>query len=185
MRTVRRQGWRVLPLYVGSQATCVKGGSKRKVRIGRYPWRQGTREGQDAVRRAGAIGIRSGSPLYLDMEAYNYRNRRCARVALTFVRGWDREVRRHGYVPGFYSSAETGVRHMERERRAGVRDLPSVMWFARWRTPPRLYREPVLRRSAWAGRRIHQYAGNTRERHGGRTLVIDRNYMDAPVARIG
>jgi hypothetical protein len=74
-----------------------------------------------------------------------------------------------------------------------VRDLPSVMWFARWGVwaglymePVRLYGKPVLQRSAWAQvRRIHPYAENVCERHGDRTLVIDRNLVDAPVARIG
>ncbi|WP_372344277.1 DUF1906 domain-containing protein [Streptomyces sp. KL116D] len=185
-RAVNRMGWRVLPVYVGSQSPCVVARQKKEVRIGRHPWRQGVREGKDAVRRAARLGIRSHSPLYLDMEAYRYRKGGCARTTLAFVRGWDREVHRRGYVPGFYSSAESGVRHMEEARRAGVRDLPAVIWFARWHTRPHLYREPALRRVAWRPeRRIHQYAGNVKERHGGRTLVIDRNLVHAPVARIG
>ncbi|MFF1447531.1 DUF1906 domain-containing protein [Streptomyces sp. NPDC058274] len=185
MRTVKRLGWKVLPLYVGSQATCVFSHSKRPVRIGSRPWQQGRTEARDAVRKAKTYGIRAGSPLYLDMEAYNYRNKSCAKSTLLFVRGWNREVRARGYLPGFYSSAATGVRHMDTARRAGVRDLPSVMWFARWRVKPQLAGEPALGRGAWSARRIHQYAGNVRERHGGRTLLIDRNQMHAPVARIG
>jgi hypothetical protein len=186
MRAVRGQGWRVLLLYVGSQATCVFARHKKNARIGRHPWRQGTVEARDAVRKAGALGIRSGSPLYLDMEAYGFRNKRCARSTLLFVRGWDREVRRRGYLQGLYSSARSGVRHMESARRARVWDLASVMWFARWGVRAGLYRVPVLGRAAWApARRIHQYAGNVRERHGGRTLLIDRNLVHAPVARIG
>ncbi|MYW63884.1 DUF1906 domain-containing protein [Streptomyces sp. SID8379] len=185
MRAVHGMGWGVLPVYVGSQAVCVKARHKKGVGIGRHPWRQGVREARDAVRRAGALGMQRRSPLYLDMEAYDYRKRACARRTLSFVRGWDREVRRHGYVPGFYSSAGSGVRHMEAARRAGVPDLPSVMWFARWHTRPHLYREPSLRRHAWhPERRIHQYAGNVKERHGGRTLVVDRNLVHAPVARV-
>lgn len=184
-RAVSRMGWRVLPVYVGSQSPCVTAKQKKGMRVGRYPWRQGVREARDAVRRARALGMESSSPLYLDMEAYNYRKRGCAQRTLLFVRAWDREVRRHGYVPGFYSSAGSGVRHIESARRSGVRDLPSVMWFARWHTKPHLYREPVLRRSGWhPQRRIHQYAGNVKERHGGRTLVVDRNLVSAPVARI-
>ncbi|MGB8939789.1 MAG: DUF1906 domain-containing protein [Streptomyces sp.] len=186
MRAVRGQGWKVLPVYVGSQSPCVIANNKRDVRMGRHPWRQGTKEGRHAVRTAKALGMRRLSPLYLDMEAYSYRKKKCAATTLSFVRAWDREVRRFGYVPGFYSSANSGVRHMETARRAGVRDLPAVMWFARWHTRPHLYREPVLRRDAWSPeRRIHQYAGNVKERHGGRKLVIDRNFVDAPVARIG
>lgn len=185
MRAVRGMGWKVLPLYVGSQSPCVIAQHKRDVRIGRHPWREGTREGRDAARKAKAFGMQRDSPLYLDMESYAHRNKQCADTTLAFVRAWDREVRRLGYVPGFYSSASSGVRHMETARRAGVRDLPSVMWFARWHTRPHLYREPVLRKNAWhPERRIHQYAGNVRERHGGRTLKIDRNLVHAPVARI-
>ncbi|MET8687658.1 DUF1906 domain-containing protein [Streptomyces sp. NPDC004732] len=185
MRAVKRMGWRVLPVYVGSQSPCVTAKNKKHVRMGRHPWRQGTKEGRDAVRAAKTIGVRRHSPLYLDMEAYTYRKKRCAHTTLSFIRSWDREVRRLGYVPGFYSSADSGVRHMEAARRAGVRDLPSVMWFARWHTDPHLYREPALSPAAWRpARRIHQYAGNVKERHGGRTLMIDRNLMHAPVARI-
>lgn len=185
MKEVQRLGWRVLPVYVGSQSPCVVAGLKKTYRIGRHAWRQGAQEGRDAVRTARAVGIRAGSPLYLDMEAYKYRQKKCARTTLTFVRGWDRQVREKGYVPGFYSSADSGVAHMRAAARAGVRDLPAVIWFARWHTRPRLAREPVLRGSAWSSRRrIHQYAGNVKERHGGRTLVIDRNLVHAPVARI-
>ncbi|MEV5978893.1 DUF1906 domain-containing protein [Streptomyces sp. NPDC052114] len=185
MRAVQRMGWRVLPVYVGSQSPCVVAKNKKGVRIGRHPWTQGKREGRDAVRRAKALGMRRPSPLYLDMEAYAHQKKSCAHTTLSFVRAWDREVRRHGYVPGFYSSADSGVRHMEAARRAGVRDLPAVMWFARWHTKPHLYREPELKRHAWRpARRIHQYAGNVKERHGGRTLLIDRNLVHAPVARV-
>ncbi|MEU1331041.1 DUF1906 domain-containing protein [Streptomyces sp. NPDC005865] len=185
MRSVKRMGWRVLPVYVGSQSPCVVAKNKRHVRIGKNPAAQGQREGSDAVRRAKAFGIGKQSPLYLDMEAYPYRKKSCASATLSFVRSWDRQVRRQGYVPGFYSSADSGVLHMEMSRRAGVRDLPEVMWFARWHTKPNLYREAALGRSAWhPARRIHQYAGNVKESHGGRALKIDRNLVHAPVARI-
>lgn len=186
MRTVRAQGWKVLPVYVGSQSPCVTAKHKKNVRMGRYPVRQGKQEGRDAVRKAKALGMGRLSPLYLDMESYTYRQKACAHGTLAFVRSWNREVRRFGYIPGFYSSASSGVRHMETARRAGVRDLPSVMWFARWHKRANLYNEPVLRRDAWRPeRRIHQYAGNVKERHGGRTLKIDRNLVHAPVARVG
>ncbi|MET9516262.1 DUF1906 domain-containing protein [Streptomyces sp. NPDC002994] len=183
---VDRMGWRVLPVFVGSQSPCVQAKNKQRVRMGRAPWRQGKKEARQAVRAAKALGMRAGSALYLDMEAYNEGNSRCARTTLDFIRGWNREVRKYAYLPGFYSSAESGVRHMERARRAGVTDLPSAMWFARWDGKPSLYGERALSKRAWhPHRRIHQYAGNVVEKHGGRRLSIDRNAADAPVARIG
>lgn len=184
VRSVTAQGWRVLPLYVGSQSPCVRAAHKRQVRMGGHPWKQGRAEGRDAVRAAGRLAIGAGSALYLDMEAYDHRNKKCARSTLLFVRGWNREVRERGYVPGFYSSADHGVRHMEAARRAGTADLPAAIWYARWRVRASVTREPALSDGAWTGRRVHQYAGNVREKHGGRTLLIDRNLVHAPVANV-
>ncbi|MEU7591647.1 DUF1906 domain-containing protein [Streptomyces sp. NPDC039022] len=185
VRAAHRAGWRLLPLYVGSQAPCVVNKHKRKVTIGSDPVQVGTGEAQDAVRRAQALGIAPDSALYLDMEAYNLRDAACTRKTLEYIRAWNRETVRQGYVPGFYSSADSGVRHIERARRAGTRDLPSVMWFARWHSKPNLYGEPEMSASAWRPhRRIHQYAGNVAETHGGRKMTIDRNRVDAPVAVI-
>ncbi|MFI8910727.1 DUF1906 domain-containing protein [Streptomyces sp. NPDC053513] len=178
-------GWRLLPLFVGSQAPCVDSLAKRKYAIGGNPTSQGTKEGGDAVRAASALGIGTGSPLYLDIEAYRRGDTACAATTLSFVRAWNKEVRRLGYLPGFYSSADTGVRDMEAQRRAGTKDLPDVMWFARWRGQPALLTESVLHPEAWTPHaRIHQYAGNVTETYGGHTVAIDRNAMDAPVARV-
>lgn len=183
--SVHALGWRLLPLFVGSQAPCVFAKAKRRYAIGRTPWRQGTSEAGDAVRAARALGIDAASPLYLDMEAYRTSDTACAATTLRFVRAWSREVRRLGYLPGFYSSAETGVRHLERERKRGTKDLPAVMWFARWRGVPALDTEAALHPLAWQPHaRIHQYAGNVAETYGGRRLLIDRSAVDAPVARI-
>lgn len=186
MRSVRQLGWRVLPIYVGSQSPCVVAKNKQGVRISGDPAVQGRKEGGDAVDRARALGMLSSSALYLDMEAYSYKEKKCGETTLSFVRAWNREVKDRGYIPGFYSSADSGVRHMELSRKAGVSDLPEAIWFARWKTSPDLYGEKTLAPGAWSpGRRIHQFAGNKRETHGGRTIVIDRNLVHAPVARVG
>ncbi|MFC5719903.1 DUF1906 domain-containing protein [Streptomyces gamaensis] len=178
-------GWRVLPIYVGSQSPCVRSDSKRGYTIGDWPYDQGQDEAQEAVGRASALGIAPRSPLYLDMEAYDDKDDDCAHTTLEFVRGWSAGVREAGYLAGFYSSAESGVRHMERARRGGTGSLPDVMWFARWRGSPSTRDEPVLSRGAWTPhRRIHQFRGDVTETHGGRRLTIDRNLVDAPVAII-
>ncbi|WP_078489449.1 DUF1906 domain-containing protein [Streptomyces bikiniensis] len=183
--SVQAMGWRLLPVFVGSQAPCVEAPAKKPFAIGADPWGQGTREAGDAVRAARALGLGTSSPLYLDIEAYRRGDAQCAATTLSFVRAWNREVRRLGYLPGFYSSADTGVRDIEAQRRAGTADLPAVMWFARWLGKPALATEPTLAPAAWTPRaRIHQYAGNVTETYGGHRLVIDRNAVDAPVARL-
>ncbi|WP_169790860.1 DUF1906 domain-containing protein [Streptomyces pathocidini] len=182
---VDRMGWRVLPVYVGSQSPCVASSNKRHVPIKGNPWAQGAWEGRDAVRRAAALGMEKRSALYLDMEPYHYRSRaNCAQRTLAFIRAWTHEVQGEGYLAGFYSSATTGVQHLEKARRSGVGDLPDAVWFARWRRPQQL-NDAVLSRAAWAPhRRIHQYAGDVSESHGGVKMKIDRNRVDAPVAII-
>lgn len=72
-------GWRLLPLFVGSQAPCVDNLAKRKYAIGSAPATQGTKEGGDAVRAAKALGIGTSSPLYLDIEAYRRGTRAAPR----------------------------------------------------------------------------------------------------------
>src|SRR5690606_28277364 len=120
-------GWRLLPLYVGSQSPCVQARNKRHVTIDpSRPRAQGESEGRDAVARAKELGLAEGSALYLDMEAYDHRDTACATTTLEFVQGWNREVSRQGYLPGFYSSAESGVRHMAAAREAGRADLPEA-----------------------------------------------------------
>jgi Domain of unknown function (DUF1906) len=183
VRAGDRMGWRFLPLYMGSQPRCSTSAAKRRHPISaRHPATAGRREGADAVRRARALGLRRRSPLYLDIESYRIRNRSCARGVLAFARAWNRAVRHRGYFAGFYSSANSGVLHMAHAQRAKRRDLADVMWVGRWNNSPRLT-DPVLPRAPWTPhRRVHQYRGNVRESHGGRTLLIDRNAVDAPVA---
>ncbi|MFJ2783636.1 MULTISPECIES: DUF1906 domain-containing protein [unclassified Streptomyces] len=181
---VHTMGWRLLPIFVGSQAPCVLSAAKRPFALGSDPWGQGTREAGDAVRAARALGLDAGSPLYLDIESYRSGDAHCAATTLSFVRAWNREVRRLGHLAGFYSSADSGVRDIEAQRRAGTADLPDVIWFARWRGGPALYTENVLDPHAWPHARIHQYEGDVAETYGGHRLVIDRDEVDAPVARI-
>ncbi|UGY92461.1 DUF1906 domain-containing protein [Streptomyces gobiensis] len=186
VRNVDRLGWKVLPLYVGSQSPCVGAANKQGVRMDSdRPWSQGMSEGLDAVEQARAHGFAKGSPLYLDMEKYDHHDTACAATTLGFVRGWNRAVRLHGYFPGFYSGADSGVAHMEAARKEGVMDLPDVIWFARWRVAPSVRDEPSLDPAAWfPHRRIHQYEGDVHRSYGGHGMRIDSNMVDAPVAII-
>ncbi|GAB2571712.1 hypothetical protein GCM10027168_00510 [Streptomyces capparidis] len=183
VRAADRAGWRLLPLYLGSQAPCVYAKAKRRFPIdAKHPYRHGLREGQDAVRRARALGMAKGSALYLDIEHYDIRNAACSRAVLAFTRRWSRTVRSHGYLAGVYGNSTSAVRQLAEARRKKTTYLPDAVWFARWNNRAVLT-DPVLRAAEWhPHRRAHQYRGNVRERHGGHTLVIDRNIVDAPVA---
>nr|WSX78243.1 DUF1906 domain-containing protein [Streptomyces sp. NBC_00899] len=186
VRQTTDDGWSLLPIYVGSQSPCVNGTNKNPYRIDpATAGAQGGTEGSDAVSSAKALGLGEGSALYLDMEAYDLGDADCAAATLTFLRNWDRQVRAAGYLAGFYSSADSGIKHIETARRAGVADLPDAVWYARWGVSATLTDEPVLSDGAWASdARIHQYTGSVTESYGGKKLTIDRDLVDAPVAVI-
>ncbi|SEO57251.1 protein of unknown function [Actinacidiphila rubida] len=187
VRQTTADGWNLLPVYVGSQAPCVGNGAKGPFSIdSSRPASQGTSEAEDAVGAAQALGIQPGSPLYLDMETYDLGNSACKATTLSYVRAWDRQVHAAGYVAGFYSSADSGVRHMDQARAAGYTDLPDVLWYGRWGVAPDLASDPAVSDAAWTPHaRIHQYQGSVTETHGGRRLTVDRNLIDAPVAVVG
>jgi hypothetical protein len=184
VRQTTDAGWSLLPIYVGSQSPCVSGSNNNPYRIdpADADWQGGT-EGDDAVSSAEALGLGEGSALYLDMEAYDIGDESCADATLTFLQAWDRQVRAAGYLAGFYSSADSGIKHVETARRAGAEDLPDVVWYARWGVSATLTDEPALSDGAWAPHaRIHQYTGSVTESYGGKKLSIDRDLIDAPVA---
>lgn len=184
VRAVDRMGWKLLPLYVGSQSPCVESKSKRRYAMNHTaPTRRGLREGRDAVAAAKKLGMAKHSAVYLDMEHYDNSSTRCAATTLRFIQGWNRAVSAAGYYPGFYSNSNSGIAHMEGARKAGRKNLPKVLWFARWRTAASLNNDKYIERRAWQPhRRIHQYDGDVTRTYGGHRLNIDRNLMDAPVA---
>ncbi len=184
MRAVSGMGWRILPVYVGSQSPCVTTRQHRRHRIDpRHAYAQGRAEAADALRAAAGLGIAPRSPVYLDVESYYPHTWRCAEPVITFAQAWSRSMRAMGYLPGFYSSSNSGITGIEAARRAGRSDLPDLVWFARWGQRPDVYAEPVLPRAAWRPhRRIHQFDGEATERHAGHALRIDRDLVDAPVA---
>ncbi|MCL2554466.1 MAG: DUF1906 domain-containing protein [Actinomycetia bacterium] len=187
VRQTTGAGWNLLPIYVGSQAPCVEGSNKNPYRIdSSAPSSEGTSEGKDAVGAAQALGIQPGSPLYLDMEAYDISDSACKATTLAYVQAWDRQVHASGYVTGFYSSADSGVQHMDEARAAGKGDLPDVLWYGRWGVTPNVTSDPAISDAAWTPHaRIHQYDGSITESHGGMSLNVDRNLVDAPVAVVG
>ena len=176
-------GWALIPIYVGSQSPCVSGAKNPYHIDPDRAWEQGTSEASDAVNAAKALGLAAGSALYLDMEAYDASKPACADPTLAYVRGWDRGLHAAGYLAGFYSSADSGIKHMERARADGTTDLPDALWYARWGVTPNVAHDPSLNDGSWTPHaRIHQYSGARSETHGGRKMSVDPDLVDAPVA---
>ncbi|MEO3828720.1 DUF1906 domain-containing protein [Actinomadura sp. B10D3] len=176
VRQVRAMGYRITPTYVGLQAPC---GSRPQRFTTRNASSEGAKAAVDAARRAGRLGIPKGSPIYFDMEAYRHRNRACKAAVLRFVDNWVDRLKREGYVPGMYSSSSSGIRDVGRAK--GI-SKPVAIWFANWDGRAEVYGDPYFPDHLWSPhRRIKQYRGGHRERHGGVTLNIDSNIVDGRV----
>ncbi|POM24301.1 hypothetical protein BTM25_29300 [Actinomadura rubteroloni] len=177
VRRVRALGYRLIPTYVGPQAPC----TRYRARFTRGDARaEGAGAAADAVRRARALGIPAGSPIYADLEDYDSGDASCRTAVLDFVETWTRTLRAHHYVAGLYSSAASGIRDIGRAPR--TRAKPPVVWFGHWDGRPSVYDSRYLNRAWWPPhRRIKQYRGSHRERHGGVALRVDANAVDGRV----
>ncbi|WP_405015607.1 glycoside hydrolase domain-containing protein [Kitasatospora sp. NBC_01539] len=185
VRTVSTAGWKLIPLYVGAQPPCQTGSSPEKITAATAAT-LGATDGADAVAKASALGMRAGSTLYLDVEAYSAADTACADAVLTYTQAFDRAVRARSYRPGFYGFASSSAAGIARAAAAGKPDLPEALWYAKYDGAADTTGSFPYAAGLFTGhRRGHQYQVNQRETYGGATLTVDRNAWDAPVAVTG
>jgi Domain of unknown function (DUF1906) len=196
--TQLQNGWRLLPITLGPQASC----NPRFPRYGRdrtidpHPGadhhfanarRQGVAEAQKTVVRAKALGIAAGSTMWYDLEGFDAAKNHCRNSAMAFVSAWTRELHVLHYVSGVYSSAGSGIWMLDEAR---VDDptayhLPDQIWIARWDGAANTS-TTYIRNDGWRpGRRMKQYVGGHNETWGGVTVNIDKDYLSlgTPAAR--
>ena len=181
-----RNGWRLLPLTVGPQASCsTRDSYAGEVKINPDPagdyaaaLLQGRLEAVKTIRAARALGISAKSTLWYDIEAFSIAGTKCRESALTFLSGWTRALHNFNYVSGVYSSAASGIKMLDDAAAAGSRHtMPDRVWIADWNGRANLNSVYVRSTSWMPHRRVHQYRGGHLERHGGVTINIDSNFM--------
>ncbi|BAJ29550.1 MULTISPECIES: DUF1906 domain-containing protein [Kitasatospora] len=185
VREARAMGWRLIPTHVGRQAPCMAAGGKSQRIDPAKAVQQGKEEAAEAVRAVKDLGLRTGTPVYLDIEAYPRGDSACSQAVTDFTVGWTQALHKAGFRSGFYSSTDAGVADLAAAARAGSGPLPDAVWYARW--------DDRATTTDGAGRlgddlwvdhaRIHQHHGNVQETYGGAALTIDRDQLDGPVAR--
>lgn len=172
---IRAQGWRYFPIYVGRQASCVRGLRVARIVPGRAA-AQGRAAARDARVQARGLGIPGGTPIIYDMEAY----RGCGLEVTTFLSAWDAQLHREGYQAGVYESFDN-VHDMV--SRTGSMTEPDVMHYADWDMHGTT-RSPYMPRHLWTGHhRIHQWRGPHLERYRGATLDIDNDRLNVRLSR--
>ena len=103
------RGWRLLPIALGPQASCLD-------RFPRYDddfkidprpaggyaaaRAQGVVEADKNAADAAALGIGAGSTLWYDLEAFDLANTSCRESALAFTSAWVTRIKELGYVAG-------------------------------------------------------------------------------------
>ncbi|MFC1416128.1 glycoside hydrolase domain-containing protein [Streptacidiphilus cavernicola] len=185
VHSVSSAGWKLIPLYVGAQPPCQTGGNPERITAADAD-SLGATDGADAASRAAALGMRAGSTLYLDMEAYDTSNTACVAAVQSYVQAWDRAAHGKGYWAGFYGFSQSSAAAVASAKSAGRPDLPDAFWYARYDGNADTTTGFPYSSSLWTGhRRGHQYAVNLKETFGGAALTVDHDAWDGPVAIVG
>lgn len=173
-------GWKLLPLWVGPQASCTGYDHRIPARPGadrRYGAARagGTAAAARAAAAAHRLGIGPGQLIFYDLEPFNTSRRHCVGSSLAFLEAWTTELHRRGYQSGVYSHVNAGIKLLSRTRRTYER--PDAVWYA-WidranARPTRYVSDPAFMRS----RRVHQFVLDRKVRFGGIAMHIDWNYV--------
>ncbi|MET7981224.1 MULTISPECIES: glycoside hydrolase domain-containing protein [unclassified Streptomyces] len=183
VKSVSTLGWKLVPLYVGAQPSCQTGSSPEKLTASTAA-SMGATDGADAVAKAAALGMKAGSPVYLDMESYDLTNKACNDAVLTYVRAFDKALRAKTYRSGYYGFTSSSAKAIATA--ADKTDLPGNLWYALWDKTNTTTTDWPWGATQFTGHsRAHQYMVNSKETIGGVTLTVDRDAWDAPVAITG
>jgi hypothetical protein len=176
-------GWHLIPIYLGMQASCTLSTKPNKIDDARA-YAQGREAAADAVVQARAIGLATNSTLVYDMEAYAADDPACTEGVVRFIGGWSAGLHDLGYLSGFYSSMNSGVRDLVAayDRSGYVR--PDQVDFARW-DQLSTTSDAAIPPTRWTPhRRIKQWRGDHVETYGGVSINIDNDRLDvAPAPR--
>ncbi|WP_406372455.1 DUF1906 domain-containing protein [Streptomyces sp. NBC_00647] len=183
VKSVSAVGWKLIPLYVGAQPSCQTGSSPEKLTAATAA-SLGATDGADAVAKASALGMKAGSPIYLDMESYDVTDKACNDAVLTYVRAFDKTLHAKTYRTGYYGFTSSSAKAVATA--TDKTDLPGNLWYALWdRTNTTTTDWPWGATQFTGHSRAHQYMVNSKESRGGYTITVDRDAWDAPVAITG
>ncbi|MFD9005421.1 glycoside hydrolase domain-containing protein [Streptomyces sp. NPDC059582] len=183
VKSVSTVGWKLIPIYVGAQPPCQTGSSPEKISASTAA-SLGAKDAADAVAKASALGMKAGSPVYLDMESYDITNKACNDAVLTYVRAFDKALRAKTYRSGYYGFTSSSAKAIANA--TDKTDLPGNMWYALWDKQYTTTADWPFGPTQWTNHsRGHQYMVNSKETIGGYTITVDRDTWDGPVAITG
>ncbi|MET0467241.1 MAG: glycoside hydrolase domain-containing protein [Aeromicrobium sp.] len=179
-------GWRFIPIHVGRQVPCFKNNPSSRVQKKKMSTSvtkargQAVSEAKETIAALTKYGFGPGSVSYLDIEWYA-RTAACDRILLEFADAWTEYLHSQGYLSGLYSSGSAGIKVVDEARLAGRPGftLPDHLWNAWVNQKADTRGGPYLSDSGWTNhQRIHQYHNGVNVTYGGKTVNIDKNYLD-------
>ncbi|NYE40671.1 glycoside hydrolase domain-containing protein [Streptomyces fulvorobeus] len=183
VKSVNATGWKVIPLYVGAQPPCQKSANPERFTSSTAA-SVGASNARDAVAKASALGMKAGSPIYLNMESYDITDKACNDATLTYVRSFTKTLRNATYRGGLYGFSSSSAAAIATA--ANKTDLPGNLWYALWDKKNTTTTDWPWKPTQYTNHsRGHQYMVNSKETRGGHAITVDRNAWDAPVAIIG
>ncbi|QNP72257.1 DUF1906 domain-containing protein [Streptomyces roseirectus] len=183
VKSVNSQGWKLIPLYVGAQPPCQTGSSPEKISAATAT-SLGAADAADAVAKASALGMKAGSPIYLDMEPYAITDKACNDAVLAYVRSFTKTLRGKVYRAGYYGFTSSSAKAVATA--TNKTDLPGNLWYALWDGQDTTTADWPWGKDQFTNHsRGHQYKVNSKETRGGYTITVDRDSWDAPVAIVG
>ncbi len=175
-------GWHLVATYVGRQAPCTNFQNRISYDVSTAA-AQGRAEASDAVAKASALGMVAPSTVYSDMEGYDNTNASCVAAVLSYLSGWTYALHAQAYEAGVYSSASSGIHDLSAHHGSSNYHRPDDIWIAWWNSLADVDGGTYVPDAQWTNhQRIHQYAGNVTESHGGYTVQIDRDFLDVSSA---
>ncbi|MFF4902089.1 glycoside hydrolase domain-containing protein [Streptomyces sp. NPDC001068] len=183
VKSVNSLGWKLIPLYVGAQPPCQSGSNPEKLTASNAA-SLGVSDAGDAAAKASALGMKAGSPIYLDMESYDTTNTSCNNAVLTYVRSFSKTLRAKIYRSGYYGFTSSSAKAVATA--TDKTDLPGNLWYALWDKHYTTTSDWPWGSTQYTDHsRAHQYIVNSKESRGGYTITVDRDAWDAPVAIVG
>jgi hypothetical protein len=179
-------GWRFIPIHVGRQSPCFKNNPASRVQKKKMSTTvatarsQAVAEAQETIAALTKYGFGRGSVSYLDLEWYK-RTTACDEIVLEFADAWTDHLHSQGYLSGVYSSGSAAIKLLDETRQSGRTDitLPDHMWNAWVNKVADTKGGPYMADDGWTNhQRIHQYHNGINVTYGGKTINIDKNYLD-------
>jgi len=176
---VRKQGWDLLPTWVGPQPPCSGFSPNFSSNVG-TAYRQGLGEARSAYVAIGRLAIEVDTPIVYDMESFSENlTPACLAAAESFVRGWAEFL---GHPPRQVSGIYGSDCGSKLDNIAGIPRPPDFVWGAFYNGNPNPANLVCLGSQQWSHHKRHkQYRGGHDETWNGVTLNVDNNGSDGPV----